>query len=116
MGSSALLLFFLTAISLVGIAMLFSNYVPPKVYNAAKFEPYECGIETVGESWLQYTVGYYLFAILFLIFEVETIFVFPWAVVMRETGMSGFIEILIFFFILGLGLLYGWKKHALKWE
>jgi NADH-quinone oxidoreductase subunit A len=116
MGSSALLLFFLTAITLVGVAMLFSTYVPPKVYNEVKFEPYECGIETVGESWLQYTVGYYLFAILFLIFEVESIFVFPWAVVMREVGMTGFVEIMIFIFILALGLLYGWKKHALKWE
>jgi len=116
MGSSALLLFFLTGVSLVGIALLFSSYVPPTSSNPAKFEPYECGIETVGESWLQYTVGYYLFAIIFLIFEVETIFVFPWAVVMRETGMTGFVEILIFFAILGLGLLYAWKKHALKWE
>jgi len=56
------------------------------------------------------------FAILFLIFEVETVFVFPWAVVMRKTGMTGFVEILIFFIILGLGLLYAWKKHALIWE
>ncbi len=116
MGSSALLLFFLTAITLVGVALLFSSYVPPKVFNPVKFEPYECGIETVGESWLQYTVGYYLFAILFLIFEVESIFVFPWAVVMREVGMTAFVEIVIFIFILALGLLYGWKKHALKWE
>lgn len=116
MGSGSLLVFFLTAISLVGIAMIFSNIVPPKSFNPAKFEPYECGIETAGESWFQYTVGYYLFAIIFLIFDVETIFVFPWATVMREMGMTGFIEILIFFFILGLGLLYGWKKHALRWE
>jgi NADH-quinone oxidoreductase subunit A len=116
MGTSALLLFFLTAIALVGLAMLFSNYVPPKSYNPTKFEPYECGIETVGETWMQYTVGYYLFAILFLIFEVEAIFVFPWAIVLREMGIAGLVEILIFFTILGLGLLYGWKKNALKWE
>jgi NADH-quinone oxidoreductase subunit A len=116
MGTSALLLFFITGVSLVGLALLFSSYVPPTSFNIAKFEPYECGIETVGNTWLQYTVGYYLFAILFLIFDVETIFVFPWAVVMREVGMTGFVEILIFFAILALGLLYGWKKHALKWE
>lgn len=116
MDSSALLLFFIAAITLVGLAMLFSSYVPPTSSNDAKFEPYECGIETIGDAWLQYTVGYYLFAILFLIFDVEAIFLFPWSVVMKTTGMTGFIEILIFFAILGLGLLYGWKKHALKWE
>jgi NADH-quinone oxidoreductase subunit A len=55
-------------------------------------------------------------AILFLVFDVETVLVFPWAVVMKEVGLTAFIEILIFFFILGLGLLYAWKKHALKWE
>jgi len=116
MESSALLVFFLAAITLVGLAMLFSSYVPPTSKNSAKFEPYECGIETVGDAWLQYTVGYYLFAILFLIFDVETIFLFPWAIAMKTAGIAGFVEILIFFAILGLGLLYGWKKHALRWE
>ena len=67
-------------------------------------------------TWLQFNVGYYLFAILFLIFDVETVLVFPWAVVMKEVGMTAFVEIVIFFFILGLGLLYAWKKHALIWE
>jgi NADH-quinone oxidoreductase subunit A len=61
-------------------------------------------------------VGYYLFAILFLVFDVETVLVFPWAVVMKEVGIIAFVEIVIFFFILGLGLLYAWKKHALIWE
>jgi NADH-quinone oxidoreductase subunit A len=116
MESSALILFFITAISLVGLALVFSSYVPPTSFTTAKFEPYECGMETIGETWNQYTVGYYLFAILFLIFDVETVFIFPWATVMKEVGMTGFVEILIFFGILGLGLFYGWKKHALKWE
>jgi NADH-quinone oxidoreductase subunit A len=65
---------------------------------------------------LQFNIGYYLFAILFLIFDVETVFIYPWAVVMRELGMVGFVEILIFFVILGLGLAYAWKKKALIWE
>jgi NADH-quinone oxidoreductase subunit A len=116
MESQSLVLFFITAVVLVGAALLFAKYVPPSSYNPVKFEPYECGIEPVGGAWLQYTVGYYLFAILFLIFDVETVFIFPWATVMKTAGITGFIEILIFFFILGLGLLYGWKKHALKWE
>jgi NADH:ubiquinone oxidoreductase subunit 3 (subunit A) len=61
-------------------------------------------------------VGYYLFAIIYLIFDVETVFIYPWAVVMREVGLTAFVEILIFFIILGLGLLYAWKKKALTWE
>jgi NADH:ubiquinone oxidoreductase subunit 3 (subunit A) len=116
MESGSLVLFFIIAVVLVGGAVIFSSLVPPKSFNLAKFEPYECGIETIGEAWLQYTVGYYLFAILFLIFDVEVVFVFPWATVVKEVGMSSFVEILIFFSILGLGLLYAWKKHALKWE
>lgn len=116
MDSQSLVLFFILAVILVGGAILFSSFVPPKSYNPLKFEPYECGIETIGGSWLQYTVGYYLFAIIFLIFDVETVFIFPWATIVREAGVTAFIEILIFFTVLGLGLLYGWKKHALKWE
>jgi len=116
MEAQSLVLFFIAAVVLVAAALLFSKYVPPSSYNPVKFEPYECGIETIGGAWLQYTVGYYLFAILFLIFDVETVFIFPWATVMKTAGITGYVEILIFFFILGLGLLYGWKKHALKWE
>jgi len=116
MSSESLVLFFIVAVVLVGGAILFSTFVPPKSFNKQKFEPYECGIPTMGISWLQFNVGYYLFAILYLIFDVETVFLFPWATVMKESGIVGFIEILIFFFILGLGLLYAWKKHALKWE
>lgn len=116
MESQALVLFFIVALVLVGGAILFSSYIPPSTYNPVKFEPYECGIPTIGGTWLQYTVGYYIFAIIYLIFDVETVFVYPWAVVMKTAGLRGLIEIVIFFFILGLGLLYAWKKHALKWE
>jgi NADH-quinone oxidoreductase subunit A len=116
MESESLILFFIVAVVLVGGAIVFSSLVPPKSFNPVKFEPYECGMETIGGTWQQYTVGYYLFAILFLIFDVEAVFVFPWATVMREVGMAAFVEILIFFSVLGLGLLYAWKKHALKWE
>jgi NADH-quinone oxidoreductase subunit A len=116
MGTAYLILFFLVGAILVGGAILFATIVAPSSVNAQKFEAYECGIPTTGLSWLQFNVGYYLFAIFFLVFDVETIFLFPWAVVMKDIGMQGFIEILIFFFILGLGLMYGWKKQALKWQ
>jgi NADH-quinone oxidoreductase subunit A len=116
MNAQNLIVFFIVAVVLVGGAIIFAYLVAPRSENAAKSESYECGIPTTGLTWLQFNVGYYLFAILFLIFDVEIVFVFPWAVVMKELGMVAFIEIVIFFFILTLGLLYAWKKHALIWE
>ena len=96
MESQSLVLFFIVGAVLVGGAILFSTLVPPSSYTPAKFEPYECGIETIGGSWMQYNVGYYLFAILFLIFDVETVFLFPWATVMRETGVTAFLDLAFF--------------------
>ena len=116
MDSEYLILLFLVGVIFVGIVILFSGLVAPKSVNPQKFDPYECGITTKGVTWLQFNVGYYLFAMLFLIFDVEIALVFPWAVVMKEVGLTAFIEIIIFFIILGLGLLYAWKKHALVWE
>jgi NADH-quinone oxidoreductase subunit A len=115
MSSESLVLFFIIGVILVGGAIVFSALVAPKSFNPVKMEPYECGIPSEGPAWIQFNVGYYLFAIIFLIFDVETVFIFPWGVVMKELKMQAFIEILIFFFILGLGLLYAWKKGALKW-
>ncbi len=116
MGSESLVLFFIIGVVLVGGAVLFSHFVAPSITKTpVKFEPYECGIPAEGKAWIQFNVGYYLFAIIYLIFEVETVFLFPWGVVMREIGMRAFIEVIVFFFILSLGLLYAWKKKALKW-
>ena len=116
MNSEGLILFFIGGIIMVAGGMIASSIFSPSKKNDVKEQAYECGIPTQGPSWLQFKVGYYLFAILFLIFEVETVFIFPWATVMRDMGMIAFIEILIFFIILGLGLIYAWKKGALKWE
>jgi len=116
MSAESLILFFMVGAILVGGAVLFSTLIPPRSTNPQKAETYECGIPTEGLTWLQFNVGYYLFAIIFLVFDVETVFIFPWAKVMKETGLVGFIEIVIFFFVLGIGLLYAWKKGALKWE
>lgn len=96
--------------------MILNWIVAPKSKNKTKEEAYECGIPTQGSSYVQFKVGYYLFAIIFLIFDIETVFLFPWAVVMKDMGAIAFIEILIFLVILGLGLLYAWKKDALKWD
>ena len=116
MNNEWLVLFFLLGAIFVGGVLVFSFYTAPRSINPQKAEPYECGIPTEGLTWLQFNVGYYLFAIIFLVFDVESVFIFPWAVMMRELGMTAFIEIIIFFFVLGLGLLYAWKKGALKWE
>ena len=116
MGSEAIIVFLLAGITLIVGANFLSRLISPKSDNPSKREPYECGMETIGPTWVQFKVGYYLFAFLFLLFDVEIAFLVPWAVVFKETGLVALIEILIFFFILGLGLLYAWKKGALKWE
>lgn len=106
--------------ALTGIALVFAAYwiarlIGPKSYSVKKGETYECGIPTRGESMIQFKTGYYIFAILFLIFDVETIFLYPWATIMRSLGPSGLLCIAIFMFILVLGLAYAWRKGALKW-
>lgn len=116
MTSGLLITFFITAIVLVAAGILAAWLLAPTSFNKQKAQPYECGIPTKGTSWLQFNVGYYLFALLFLIFDVETVFLFPWAVVMKTIGLTAFIEILIFFVIIVLGLAYAWKKQALKWQ
>ena len=116
MRSEDLVIFFLAGIILVGIAVIFAAFISPKSWTPSKFEAYECGIPSEGTSWIQFNVGYYLFAIIYLVFDVEIVFIFPWGTIMKEVGMMAFVEILIFFFVLGLGLLYAWKKKALKWQ
>ena len=115
MSNQWLILFFLVGAVFVGVVLILSEIIAPRSINPQKFEPYECGIPTEGPTWIQFNVGYYLFAIIYLIFDVESLFLFPWAVVMRNVGIRAFIEIIIFLFILGLGLIYAWKKHALRW-
>ena len=104
----------LTAIALVAVALGIARAISPRSYNAQKGEAYECGIPTRGRSWMQFKVGYYLFAILFLMFDVETVFLFPWAVVVQDLGVYGLFSILFFLVILVLGLAYAWKKGALE--
>lgn len=116
MGSEAIIVFFLAGVIMVAGANFLSNLISPKSDNPQKREPYESGMKTIGPTWVQFKVGYYLFAILFLIFDVEVAFLIPWAVVFKSMSTIAFIEILFFLIILGLGLLYAWKKGALKWE
>ena len=112
MGYEAVLVFFIAGVFLVVLANFLSNLLSPKSDNLQKRDPYECGVETIGPTWVQFKVGYYLFAILFLLFDIEVAFLVPWAVVFEQIGTVALIEILIFLFILGMGLLYAWKKHG----
>jgi len=105
-----------TGIALVFLAMWIAGKISPRSFNPQKGEPYECGVPTRGESMAQFKVGYYLFAILFLMFDVETVFLFPWAVRMRALGADGLLSIAVFFTILVLGLVYAWRKGALEWK
>ena len=106
----------ITAVMLVVAALGIALLISPRSFNKQKGEAYECGIPTRGKSWMQFRVGYYLFAILFLMFDVETAFLFPWAVVMHDMGPQGLVSILFFFIILVLGLAYAWRKGALEWK
>ncbi len=106
----------LTGIGLVFAALLIAKLISPRSFSVKKAEPYECGIPTRGESMIQFKPGYYIFAILFLIFDVETVFLYPWATVMKGLGPQGILCIGIFMFVLIMGLAYAWRKGALKWD
>ena len=111
-----LIVVILTAIALVAVALGIANAISPRSFNPQKGEAYECGIPTRGKSWMQFKVGYYLFAILFLMFDVETVFLFPWAAVVQDLGVYGLVSIIFFLVNLVLGLAYAWRKGALEWK
>ena len=106
----------LTGVVLVALAMWLAGLISPRSFNPQKGEAYECGIPTRGSSMTRFHVGYYLFAILFLTFDVETVFLFPWAVRVKELGTDGLISIAVFFGVVVLGLVYAWRKGALDWK
>ena len=106
----------LTAIVLVAAAYVIAKLLGPRSYNKVKGEPYECGIPTRGSSWLPVSIGYYLFAILFLMFDVETVFLYPWAVVVKQMGAMALFHVGFFLLVLVFGLAYAWRKGALEWK
>lgn len=106
----------LTAVTLVLGAYIIAKLVGPRSYNPVKGEQFECGIPTRGSSWLPMHVGYYLFALLFLLFDVETVFLYPWAVVVKEFGTQALLSIGFFLLVLVFGLAYAWRKGVLEWK
>jgi NADH-quinone oxidoreductase subunit A len=113
---SLFLIVFLTGVTLVIAGLGMAILLSPKSFNLQKGEPYECGIPTHGTSWMQFKAGYYLYAILYLMFDVEAIFLFPWATIVRQLGFEGLSSIIFFLLILGTGLAYAWRKGVLQWK
>jgi NADH-quinone oxidoreductase subunit A len=107
----------LLGIAFVAVALLGNRLVRPKKPRPEKYTTYECGIDPVGEGWSQTQIRYYIFAFLFVIFDVESIFLFPWAVVFEKLPNAGtvLVEMIIFIGILAIGLLYAWRKKVLEW-
>ena len=110
------ILVFLAVATLFPVATLvIARLLRPSVYNKTKVEAYECGMPSSGEARARYPVRFYIIAVLFVIFDVETIFLFPWAVKFKALGLFGFIEMTVFLGILMVGYVYAWKKGALEW-
>ena len=110
-----ILLFVIIAIGFAIVALLMAWLVRPERYNKVKLEPYECGIEPRTDARDRYSIRYYLVAMLFVIFDVETVFMFPWAVIMDKLLLFGLIEMIVFLLILVVGYAYAWKQGALEW-
>jgi NADH-quinone oxidoreductase subunit A len=109
-------LIFLLIAALIPVALLAVGWVlRPSRYSRVKSEAYECGVPASGEARSRYPVRFYVIAVLFVVFDVETIFLFPWAVKYRHLGMLGFVTMLVFLAILLVGYVYAWKKKALEW-
>ncbi|MBC8511529.1 MAG: NADH-quinone oxidoreductase subunit A [Dehalococcoidia bacterium] len=108
-------LLFTVTILLIPLALGFLGIVPRKS-NPAKTSTYECGMETIGKTWVQFNFRYYFFAILFVAFDVLTVFLYPWAVNLKGLGLVGLIAVAVFFGILMVGYIYAWRKGALEWK
>lgn len=109
-------LFVLVAGIFPALPLVAARFLAPRKPNVQKLETYECGMETVGDTWVQFKVQYYLYALIFLIFDVEIIFLFPWAVAFDQLSLLGVIAGVLFIFLLGDGLIYAWRKGALEWS
>ncbi|MFA5059542.1 MAG: NADH-quinone oxidoreductase subunit A [Candidatus Omnitrophota bacterium] len=112
-----IIFYLILGVVFIAAAFVASWFLRPRLgVEAVKNSPYECGEIVKGNSRIQFNVRYYLFALIFVIFDVEVLFVIPWAVVFKQLGMIAYVEMMIFILILTLGLVYAWKKGALEWQ
>jgi len=109
-------IFILVALGMGAAPLLITVFVAEQKPDDEKLSPYECGFEPFEDSRIHFDVRFYLVAILFVIFDLETAFLFPWAVVLDQIGMFGFVEMMLFLVILLVGYVYAWNKGALQWE
>jgi NADH-quinone oxidoreductase subunit A len=110
-----ILAFIIIAIVFVLLGLISSRIIHPRKPSAEKSSIYECGEEPVGNSWIKFNIRFYVIALVFIIFDVEVVFLFPWAVIYQNIGMLAFIEMLIFLVILFIGFIYLWAKGDLDW-
>ena len=108
-------LFVLVATGFAVFTLVFTRLIHPTKYGKVKLEPYECGIEPSTDARDRYSIRYYLVAMLFVIFDVETVFMFPWAVIFDQLLLFGLVEMAVFIGILLMGYFYAWRKGALEW-
>lgn len=111
-----ILLFMIVAVVIPFAAILIARILGPRKPNPIKQSTYECGMETVGDSWVQFKAQYYVFALIFLVFDVETVFLFPWAISINALPMFAVVEGLVFILILVAGLVFTWRKGMLEWN
>lgn len=110
------LMFLVVGVLFVGVSLILSRIIQTRNPHPVKLSTYECGEIAVGQSWIQFNIRFYVIALIFLIFDVEIVFLFPWAVVFKKLGGFAFVEMMIFVFILLVGLAYVWAKGDLEWD
>jgi len=112
----AVLVMVLVAGVIPALFLAVSALLGPRKASAVKSQPFECGNPATGPAWGRFSVKFYLTAILFIVFDIEVVFLYPWAILFRRLGVFGFVEMLVFVSILTLGLAYVWRKGALEWD
>jgi len=115
-GYDAVRGFLLIAAAMPVLAIVANKLLAPSSRSGERQFTYESGMEPIGEAWIQFNIRYYMFALVFVIFDVETVFLYPWAVAFHRLGLLEFIEVLIFISILVVALAYAWRKGALEWS
>ncbi len=109
-------IFMLVSIFIPGVAIVLAGVLGPKKPSPIKNATYECGIETVGETWVQFKAQYYIYALVYLVFDVGTIFLYPWAVAYNLVSIWAVLEVILFIVFLVSGLAYAWRKGVLEWQ
>ena len=111
-----ILLLVLVAVGFGLCSLIFSSLIGPKKISALKLSPYECGCEPVGTARERFSIKFYMIAMLFILFDIEAVFLYPWAILYKKLGVFGLVEMGVFIVILFVGYIYVWKKGALEWE